>query len=221
MNRFSFSISRTLLFFTVLCCCIAVLNVPTMAADIHKTGYEICIKVTIAGSNGEFNDHPNEEYQEIAFVLQNSDLQYLLAEYNSDTGSYSVSGYVNDADLATRFQCSRNDSTSGKLLITGLDAGNYTLTNVQVNTGYVVLKDSIIVVISDTTASVNGYVLEKFDGTRVNFSVNLTKGFEFPMSKPYDREMRLLGLILLPISISALILTQFSNKKSKESYKTD
>lgn len=195
-------------------CCISALTTPALASEVTEASYEFCIVLTLSDTeNAEYTD---ADYQENIFLIQDSDMQYLQADFDQSTGSYGVTGHVGNVDKATRFHCIRRDSCSGQLFITGLKAGNYTLTMEQTLVDYTLPLDSIIVEVSSDSASVNSDVLDEYDGTRVNFRVNISRGFKLPTMKSYDREMQLLGVIMLSISVPAFILTLFLYKKSQD-----
>ncbi|MCD8046880.1 MAG: SpaH/EbpB family LPXTG-anchored major pilin [Clostridiales bacterium] len=87
------------------------------------------------------------DYTSIGFVLYNKiDNYYVVASKSSD-GVYYVTGQASAETDATTF----NPSSTGSLIINGLEADTYELTEVQTASGYSLLSDSVEIVITATS----------------------------------------------------------------------
>lgn len=85
----------------------------------------------------------------VAFTLENQTDQYFVKATGSN-GVYYVTGKVKSEEEATQFR----PSSVGTLLIHGIEADTYAMTETQSDTGYSLLKEPMIVKINATTASV-------------------------------------------------------------------
>lgn len=85
----------------------------------------------------------------VKFVVGNTSDHYFLKAGGSD-GVYQVTGRVKTEDEATQFSPDAN----GKLIINGIEADTYELTETHSDAGYSVLKQPIIVKINTTTAKI-------------------------------------------------------------------
>ena len=122
-------------------------------------------------------------------------------------GVYYVTEYVSDKSAATQFA----PTTTGKLQIRGLEADEYTATEIATDTAYNLLKSGIkiAITVSDGTAcsvcnkatmtakaTVNGKAVNMANGA-VPMTVVNTKGFELPQTGSYGTWMFTVGGILV------------------------
>ena len=131
------------------------------------------------------------DFTKVQFILQNkTDGYYVKAEETAEKGVYTVTGKTDKKDEATKF----SPSSTGKLVINGIEADEYELTEIATSAGYSLLKDPITIKITkngetnasatvdgkDTTMSqVNGSANARVDLTvvnRSNFTLPITGG---------------------------------------------
>ena len=85
------------------------------------------------------------------YTLPNkTDNYFVKAELNEDEGVYYVVDYVTDKADATHFVPVKTADSKGKIILKGLEDDTYTMTEVRTDSGYVMLKQGIDVVISKT-----------------------------------------------------------------------
>lgn len=109
----------------------------------------------------EFEDALDEGHDasEVQFVLKNSeDGHYIVAKPVTDSKGTVVPGeyYVTDkVDVTEEEDASVfSPSTDGKIIINGLEAGTYVMTEIQTVDGFSLLKDDITIVINMTEDSI-------------------------------------------------------------------
>lgn len=94
----------------------------------------------------EFSDDKGD-FSEVEFKLYNStDAYYVEAEFDADAGVYYVTGKNVSEDAATTFV----PTDDGSLIVYGLEADTYQITEIATDNGYTLLKDQIVVAIHAT-----------------------------------------------------------------------
>ena len=77
-----------------------------------------------------------------------TDNYFVKAKLNQDEGVYYVTGHTANKEDATHFVPVKTGDTKGRILIKGLEDDTYSMTEVRTDSGYVLLKQDIEVVIS-------------------------------------------------------------------------
>ena len=89
------------------------------------------------------------DFSKVEFLIQNkTDNYFVKAELNKDEGVYYVVDHVTDKAEATHFVPVKTADSKGKIVVKGLEDDAYTLTEVRTDSGYVLLKQGIDVVIA-------------------------------------------------------------------------
>ena len=110
--------------------------IDVLVDDCHVYIYGIDLTKEFSDGNGDFSA--------VKFVMHNdTDDYYVVAELASD-GVYYVTDHVSAEADATKFV----PTSEGKILVHGLEDDTYTITEVETDNGYTLLKDDIEVVIS-------------------------------------------------------------------------
>lgn len=113
----------------------------TLVDDCHAFVYGIDLSKMFSDGKGKFEN--------VQFVLKNdTDSYYVQAELNADEGIYYVVDHTSNPEEATRFVPVESNGKSGKIIIKGLEDDTYTMTEIRTDSGYVLLKDDIEIVIS-------------------------------------------------------------------------
>lgn len=98
--------------------------------------------------NKSFSDGQGDA-SKVQFVLQNaSDNYYVTAD--GANGTYYVKGQAADEQNGTVF----SPNSDGSLVINGLEADTFTLTEIQTDAGYSLLRDSITIEINSTDTTI-------------------------------------------------------------------
>ena len=124
----------------------------TLVDDCHVFSYGIDLTKLFSDGQGDFS--------KVEFLIQNkTDNYFVKAEMNKDEGVYYVVDHVTDKADATHFVPVKAADSKGKIIVKGLEDDAYTLTEVRTDSGYVMLKQGIDVVISqkDTADSCGIY----------------------------------------------------------------
>ena len=124
----------------------------TLVDDCHVFSYGIDLTKLFSDGKGDFS--------KVEFLIQNkTDNYFVKAELNKDEGIYYVMDHVTDKADATHFVPVKTADSKGKIIVKGLEDDTYTLTEVRTDSGYVMLKQGIDVVISqkNTDASCGIY----------------------------------------------------------------
>lgn len=109
----------------------------TLVDDCHLYTYGIDITKRFSDNKGDMS--------KVKFIAHNdTDGYYLKAEFNANEGVYYITGHVKTETEATPF----TPTKEGKLVIKGVEDDTYTLTEIQTDSSYTLLKNSIQVVIS-------------------------------------------------------------------------
>ena len=163
------------------------------------------------------------DFSKVQFVMQNkTDGYYLKAKLDETAGIYYVTDHVADKKDATRFVPVGGDG-KGKIIVKGLEDGEYIITEIKTADGYTLLKNAITVVITHNEGSASATV----DGNQVNMltdsgsanalaplSVVNTSGFDLPATGDRGVWMYgLAGILLMAASAACIIIT--TRKKSK------
>ena len=77
-----------------------------------------------------------------------TDNYFVKAKLNQDEGVYYVTGHTANKEDATHFVPVKTGDTKGRILIKGLEDDTFSMTEVRTDSGYVLLKQDIEVVIS-------------------------------------------------------------------------
>ena len=113
----------------------------TLVDDCHVFTYGIDLTKLFSDGKGDFS--------KVEFLIQNkTDNYFVKAELNKDEGVYYVVDHVTDEAEATHFVPVKTADSKGKIVVKGLEDDAYTLTEVRTDSGYVLLKQGIDVVIS-------------------------------------------------------------------------
>ena len=113
----------------------------TLVDDAHVYTYSIDLAKLFSDGKGDFS--------KVEFLLENkTDNYYVKAELHKDEGVYYVTGHTTDKADATHFVPVKTGDTKGRILIKGLEDDTYSMTEVRTDSGYVLLKQDIEVVIS-------------------------------------------------------------------------
>ena len=124
----------------------------TLVDDCHVFSYGINLTKLFSDGKGDFS--------KVEFLIQNkTDSYFVKAELNKDEGIYYVVDHVTDKAEATHFVPVKTADAQGRIIVKGMEDDTYTLTEVRTDSGYVMLKQGIDVVISqkNTDASCGIY----------------------------------------------------------------
>ena len=120
----------------------------TLVDDAHIYTYGIDLTKLFSDGKGNFS--------KVAFLVQNkTDNYFVKAKLNQDEGVYYVTGHTESKEDATHFVPVKTGDTKGRILIKGLEDDTYSMTEVRTDSGYVLLKQDIEVVISQKEGSEN------------------------------------------------------------------
>ena len=118
----------------------------TLVDDAHIYTYGIDLTKLFSDGKGDFS--------KVEFLVQNkTDKYYVQARLDQDEGVYYVTGHTGNKADATHFVPVKTGDTKGRILIKGLEDDTYTMTEVRTDSGYVLLKQDIEVVISQKESS--------------------------------------------------------------------
>ena len=113
----------------------------TLVDDCHVFTYGIDLTKLFSDGKSDFS--------KVEFLIQNkTDNYFVKAELNKDEGVYYVVDRVTDKAEATHFVPVKTADSKGKITVKGLEDDAYTLTEIRTDSGYVLLKQGIDVVIS-------------------------------------------------------------------------
>ena len=124
----------------------------TLVDDCHVFSYGIDLTKLFSDGKGDFS--------KVEFLIQNkTDNYFVKAELNEAEGIYYVVDHVADKADATHFVPVKTADAQGRIIVKGMEDDTYTLTEVRTDSGYVMLKQGIDVVISqkNTDASCGIY----------------------------------------------------------------
>lgn len=125
----------------------------TLVDDCHVFSYGIDLTKLFSDGKGDFS--------KVEFLIQNkTDGYFVQAKLNKDEGIYYVTGHTAEESQATHLVPVKAADGKGKILVKGLEDDTYTLKEVRTDSGYVLLKKGIEVVISpksaDTSCNIYG-----------------------------------------------------------------
>ena len=113
----------------------------TLVDDAHIYTYGIDLTKLFSDGKGDFS--------KVEFLVQNkTDHYFVKAKLNQDEGVYYMTGHTTNKEDATHFVPVKTGDTKGRILIKGLEDDTYAMTEVRTDSGYVLLKQDIEVVIS-------------------------------------------------------------------------
>ena len=167
------------------------------------------------------------------FLIQNkTDNYFVKAELNETEGVYYVVDHVTDKAEATHFVPVKTADAQGRIIVKGLEDDTYTLTEVRTDSGYVMLKQGIEVVISQSetadhctadvqsehnlltaSATVDGKPVTMLeDNGSTNAAAPLTvvntRGFDLPQTGDHGTWMYSIGgVFLMAVAASAMFFT--------------
>ena len=124
----------------------------TLVDDCHVFSYGIDLTKLFSDGKGDFS--------KVEFLIQNkTDNYFVKAELNEIEGIYYVVDHVTDKAEATHFVPVKTADAQGRIIVKGMEDDTYALTEVRTDSGYVMLKQGIDVVISqkNTDASCGIY----------------------------------------------------------------
>ena len=124
----------------------------TLVDDCHVFSYGIDLTKLFSDGQGDFS--------KVEFLIQNkTDNYFVKAELNETEGVYYVVDHITDKADTTHFVPVKTNDAQGRIIVKGLEDDTYTLTEVRTDSGYVMLKQGIDVVISqkNTDASCGIY----------------------------------------------------------------
>lgn len=117
----------------------------TLVDDCHLFTYGIDLTKLFSDGKGDFS--------KVAFLVKNkTDNYFVKADLNKDEGIYYVVDHVAEEKDATHFVPVKTGDAKAKVLIKGMEDDTYTMTEVCTDSGYVLLKQNIEVVISQKEA---------------------------------------------------------------------
>ena len=120
----------------------------TLVDDAHVYTYGIDLTKLFSDGKGDFS--------KVEFLVQNkTDNYFVKAKLNQDEGVYYVTGHTANKEDATHFVPVKTGDTKGRILIKGLEDDTYSMTEVRTDSGYVLLKQDIEVVISQKESTEN------------------------------------------------------------------
>ena len=120
----------------------------TLVDDCHVFSYGIDLTKLFSDGKGDFS--------KVEFLMQNkTDNYFVKAELNKDEGIYYVVDHVTDKAEATHFVPVKTADAQGRIIVKGLEDDTYTMTEVRTDSGYVMLKQGIDVVISQKNTDVS------------------------------------------------------------------
>lgn len=188
--------------------------VPSLAAKSISNGIEVTLYY------GEWAIGEISDYLSTLYAVQLDD-RYLIAEYDASNNSYMVTDFTDDKDLATHFQFGKDISAPERLVITGLESGEYVFHPIMTVVGY--SRCSFAVSFTPDGVLVNGdasdeqYIEAPVD-RRINVTIQLAKAMDLPVSEPplFGYEIQLLLCLTCLGSFIALIVTLIRWKIQKK-----
>lgn len=212
MKNLKFTIFRTFLLLMICSFFVVPPCVSAAPADTEQQSEQYGITITLTFGSQD-NSAVLATYQANAFTLEDADGNYALAEYSEAEQCYIVSGFTDDRSTGTQFHGGCTAAMSSELTIMGLPGGDYLLTHIVTQEGYMLLRDSIEISISDTEAIVDGYHIEKassqFSGNIVALEIAIPQSFNLPMYGFcwHCWFMRIFGLDIIPFVGFLLLAT--------------
>lgn len=101
-----------------------------------------------------FSDNKGD-MSKVQFKLYNStDAYYVVAKKSDKDGVYYVTGKTAAKEDATAF----TPDTDGKIIVYGLEADTYGMTEISTDNGYTLLEDSVVTTITPTDREINASV---------------------------------------------------------------
>ncbi|WP_426350700.1 SpaH/EbpB family LPXTG-anchored major pilin [Alloiococcus sp. CFN-8] len=176
-----------------------------------------------------FENNPTVDLTKVLFTLKNSNGNSIFAKningvWTIDTRVSSIgNGFT---DKLTLTKVGEEPNIQYKLIIKGLEAGTYTLTEIATIPGYNLLKAPINIEVDETKddkgAVVSGIVKAKVDGKDIisetgsfTFTVNNTKGFELPQTGGMGTWMYTLGGLFIMAASAVLMLSMRKRRAVK------
>ena len=188
--------------------------------DCHVYSYGIDLLKQFSDGKGNFEN--------VKFKIHNdTDKYYVVAQLNDD-GVYYVTGHTSKKADATVFV-----PANEHIIVMGMEDDAYTITEIETDDGYTLLKDDIKIVIStqetdqycpichnaflSATATVNGDPVEMVeDHAILPFTVVNTPDFELPKTGSYGTWMYTLGGVAVAGIAVVILLRGKKHEKSAE-----
>lgn len=183
---------------------------------IDTTIYNWGIEITKQSDIGEKLDRVTFElYKGNADGIVGNALKFSQIDGEANDGVYYLDDTAGNDTLTT--------SNGGKLVIHGLASGTYYLKETKTNSGYVLLKDPVKIVISQdddfdgtTTATIGKSVLEVPQDEDARFEVTVVnnKGFDLPQTGAAGTALfAIVGMALAAVAGGLLFFLRRSSKK--------
>ena len=190
-------------------------NEIEFGTDIDTTIYNWGIEITKQSDTGEKLDGVTFElYKGDAEGIVGNALKFSKTDEGTKDGVY----YLNTAGDSTL-----TTSDSGKLVIHGLASGTYYLKETKTNSGYVLLKDPVKIVISpdiefdgETTAKIgnNESPVDQDGNARFAVTVVNNKGFDLPQTGAAGTALfAVAGMAIAAVAGGLLFFLRRSSKK--------
>jgi LPXTG-motif cell wall-anchored protein len=178
----------------------------------------------------QFSDGSTDKFRSVKFKMYNTTDNYFVKAHESEEGSgiWYVDGHVDEANATMLIP----SASTGKLVIYGLEDDTYNLREMETASGYTLLKDPVVIVISAPetknaqthkaqrvmSATVDGDA-RPGDDALVAGTVALTvvnqKGFDLPKTGGEGTMWYAIGGIC-GLAIVTLIVVFLSKKRKKD-----
>lgn len=120
----------------------------TLISDAHVYSFGIDLTKVFSDKDSETAEETGM-FKHVKFKIWNeTDDYWVTAKRDEATGIYYVTGHVTEEADATVFYPVTSGDAYGKIIVKGLEDDEYVLTEIETANGYVLLKDSIHVVIT-------------------------------------------------------------------------
>lgn len=141
-------------------------DIETVTDTAKVFSYGIDLQKTFSGQTG------NPE--NVQFVLQNQTNGYYVTATRASAGVYNVTDATKSSDEANATKFSPN--ADGSLIINGLEADTYVLTEVKTDAGFSLLKEPMTIVINQTIDEIIPSTNTLYDSTLTDTDVVINNG---------------------------------------------
>lgn len=124
---------------------------------VYSYGIDLTKKFSGTNNNHTGDSTDKGDFSRVQFKLYNKTDGYYVAAANAGDGIYNVTGKAEKKEDGFTF-IPGVDGNSGRILIRGLEADTYQLTEVSTDDGYSLLKDNIDIVITPTDRDIKASV---------------------------------------------------------------
>ncbi len=199
----------------------------TLTDDCHLYVYAIDLTKKFSDELGNF--------AKVQFAIHNdTDGYFVLAQWNEAESCYYVTGHAAEEAKATKFVPNQN----GQIIVKGLEDDAYTLTELQTDSGYTLLKDAIQIVITSqgdgefcpvcgkegvtATATVNGdtVAMQENNGSLraiVPLTVVNTKSFDLPQTGDNGALILTISGVTMLLCAAGCIIYLLASKRRQHS----